>query len=361
MKHAVLVRGSGLLGFIGRAWLSCAILACGSSSSDTEPEPASGDDTDSGSSDDDSTAADTGADSEAPQGESLGGFYLRVTGVQPATALEDEKPAVATLQGSVTAIPTPATTDWVVTFESGECHVHEPRRPFCDPPCEGTQSCAVGDTCADVPANVSVGDVTVTGAANAGMTDSFVMQPLNSTTNSYSAYGDARLVYPPLDEGATLALAAEGGDLEPFAIQATGISVLQLNWDGELPFVPDEPLELSWQPGNNPDARIEVVIDISHHGGTKGEIVCDTEDDGSVEIAGELVTKLIDLGVAGYPEVRVERHSTGYTNLAGNHAVLDISSRQVRLLAIEGLRSCKDDEACEDGEVCRVDSTCGSE
>ena len=41
---------------------------------------------------------------------------------------------------------------------------------------------------------------------------------------------------------------------------------------------------------------MEVLLEISHHGGRKGQLVCRTDDNGSLMIPAELVTELINLG-----------------------------------------------------------------
>ena len=74
----------------------------------------------------------------------------------------------------------------------------------------------------------------------------------------------------------------------------------------------DKPLTLTWTAkGASADSTIHVHLDISHHGGTKGQIECDTADSGSLTIGASLVTQLVNLGVAGFPTVRLTRSSVG--------------------------------------------------
>ena len=65
-----------------------------------------------------------------------------------------------------------------------------------------------------------------------------------------------------------------------------------------------KPIALAWTAPTMPGvARMEIKVDISHHGGAKGKIECDVADTGAVMIPSDLATKLIDLGVAGFPNL----------------------------------------------------------
>ncbi len=285
------------------------------------------------------------------RGESLGQFTLTM---QPE---RDGSEAYATFQGKVWASPVPERDGWETTSSEGDCLIREPVLPQCGDGCDPPAFCAVGDECATEPDTVDVGEVTVWGLANQAMTDSFVMTPLNPTTNQYIASGEARLSYPPLADGDLLTLRAEGGALEPFAIAVRGIAPVHLTVGDELPFEEDTPLELTWELGQTETARVEVRVNISHHGGTKGEIICDVEDTGAVTIEGLLVSRLLELGFAGFPEVEVQRYTESFANVVDDHVVVRMVAYDKRLLSIAGLTSCVDASECAEGEMC-VSSMC---
>jgi len=120
-----------------------------------------------------------------------------------------------------------------------------------------------------------------------------------------------------------------------------------------------KPLPISWTaPGKAGQTRIYVKLDISHHGGTKGMIECDADDTGSLELPSALVTKLLELGVAGYPTIIVARRATGSTTIAQGRVDLVISSQIEQAVVIPGLTSCTADTDCPMGQTCQSDLTC---
>ena len=119
-----------------------------------------------------------------------------------------------------------------------------------------------------------------------------------------------------------------------------------------------EGLLVSWvAPGVEDVSRIHLVLDVAHHGGKKGEIVCDVADTGSFEIPESLVTELVNLGLAGFPTILVTRMAGAAGSLEPDVA-LTIASPIERLVNT-GVTSCTDDTECPDGTTCRVDLTCG--
>jgi hypothetical protein len=107
---------------------------------------------------------------------------------------------------------------------------------------------------------------------------------------------------------------------------------------------------------------VRVVIDISHHGGQKGEIDCELVDSGAADIPAALVDGLIALGVAGFPSLQVIRESVGATVVGQRRIELTLSSSVTRELQIPGLVSCDEPGtkgACPDDQVCQANWTCG--
>ena len=258
------------------------------------------------------------------------------------------------LVGKVSDGPTPPQIVWAVSEESGDCVLEKPRVPFCDPSC-GAGVCVADNECQDYPLAKSVGSVTVTGIANS-TGGSFVMEPV---AGNYQPPAGVTLTHPGFDEGGAVSIATSGGDLAAFTIQTKGIRPLELS-GSTIPLESGKPLSLAWTAAGDPKGSvIHVKLDISHHGGTKGMILCDVADTGSFEIPAALVTKLVALGVAGFPTVVVTRRSTGTAQTALGVVELDIESPVERSVAIPGLVSCSGDSDCTGGKTCRPDLTCG--
>jgi hypothetical protein len=114
-----------------------------------------------------------------------------------------------------------------------------------------------------------------------------------------------------------------------------------------------------WKPPGIPGlSRIRLKLDISHHGGSKGEIDCDAEDTGSLEVPGSLVTQLLNLGVAGFPSFLLTRSSVGSTVIEPGRVDLTVLSDVEHPVDVMGLVSCTDDNSCPKGQTCQTDLSC---
>ena len=79
-------------------------------------------------------------------------------------------------------------------------------------------------------------------------------------------------------------------------------------------------------------------------------------DSGSFDIPEALVTKLLGLGLAGYPTINVNRVSVG---LDAAHPDVSLLLSAALTRAVDtGVRSCQDDAECEDGETCAKVGIC---
>ncbi len=167
-----------------------------------------------------------------------------------------------------------------------------------------------------------------------------------------------RLAFAAVDDNAPVSLTAAGSSYTPaFSLSTAGIAPLTLTSDA-LVLDATAPLALTWTPGANPDARITVRLDISHHGGTRGKIECVTDDDGALAVDAALVDRLLDLGVSGFPTVIVAREHSGNTVLRDGRVDLVVTSIVERAVAIPGLTSCFDDADCAVGQTCQADLRC---
>jgi hypothetical protein len=283
-------------------------------------------------------------------GEVVGTFTVNL--VAPT---ETDPSGHTTLVGKVYDGPTLQQIIWEKAAESGACRLSTPRVPFCETPCGGSAACIEDDMCKPHPTAHSVGTVRVSGIKTTAGATEFSMEPIAKT---YQPSGDVKLPYPAFAEGDTIKVDAAGGDYAAFSISARGVAPLVLPKD-PIALARDQPLALSWTKSSMTGlSSIHVKLDISHHGGTKGMIECDSDDAGSLTIAGELITKLLDLGVAGFPTIIVTRHSDGSTKIAPGTVTLAIASVVETAVEVPGLSSCTEDTDCQSGKSCQSDLTC---
>jgi hypothetical protein len=296
----------------------------------------------------DAASGDVGSDAEADQ--VVGTFNISL--IAP-TAVEPDGHTL--LVGKVYDGPTPSQLIWEPKIEADICRLSTPRVPFCAESCGGSAVCTEDDSCQPYPTAHSVGKVLVTGVKTTSGANTFSMDPVAKT---YQPMAGVKLPFPAFTEGDAIRLDAAGGDFSPFSLTARGVAPLELSED-KLELQPGRAIQLMWSPpGVSGISRIHVKLDISHHGGTKGMIECDTDDRGTLSIADNLVTALLDLGVAGYPTIIVTRHSEGSRRIAPGNVSLTVSSVVEREVKVPGLYSCTGDVECPAGQKCQSDLSC---
>jgi hypothetical protein len=303
-------------------------------------------------------ASDAAVGNDAQAGasqEKVGTFTVRLVGPVPATGGRPATSGHATIGGSVFSAPQPQETIWEMDMEQGGCRLLTPRVPFCETPCmDGV--CVEDDKCQASPMVRSVGTLTFSGLKTSTGASEFQVKSING---SYSTPGDVSLPHPPFDEGDEVRLKAAGeGSVAAFEVAAKGIAPLELT-STAFPLRSGMPLAVAWKaPGMSSVARIEIKLDISHHGGTKGKIECDAADNGSLSIPAALATKLLNLGVAGFPTITIARVSRGSVQSSLGKVDLQVMSDLERAIDIEGLESCADTADCSAGKTCQRDLTC---
>jgi hypothetical protein len=236
--------------------------------------------------------------------------------------------------------------------QEGGCQLLVPKAPFCSPACNvvypnGGGVCIDENTCMPNPAPVSAGTAQVTGMKGGDLT-------VTPTPPSYGYQVTPTLPANACDEGVNVKVSTD-----KFMAQTKCIAPLELSCgpDEKIPVKSGQPVRLSWKkPADTTASRVEIALDISHHGGKKGEIDCDVPDTGSYDIPASLTTKLINLGVAGFPTIVVRRVSKAFpSNEPGVKLQIDASvEREVDT----GVVSCTLDEHCPPGQTCRADLTC---
>jgi hypothetical protein len=295
------------------------ISACGAPSSGTDA----------------GTTGDAGTSSDA--GVLVGTFqllHLVGDGTNPS----------ASLFGKVYDGATPQSLIWEVDTRDGDCELQTPRVPFCATPCGGSAVCVENDTCAPYPTSKGVGTAHVSGVLASSAT--FDMTPI---VNGYQPPASVTLSVPPFADGAAVSISSDA-----FVLNNVGVAPIALT-STNFTLQSGAAFDLAWTPGAPATAaRVKVKLDISHHGGTRGQLLCDTDDDGSLSISGALITRLISLGVAGFPSVIVRRQRVRATG----RVEFVVGSELEHFVTLPGLVSCTDDSECTLPQTCQTDLTC---
>jgi hypothetical protein len=154
-----------------------------------------------------------------------------------------------------------------------------------------------------------------------------------------------------------VALHADGDGYKAFELETRCIAPLEFENSAKLEAARD--LELDWTAPGDPElARIQVKIDISHHGGAKGKVECDTADDGSLTIASALVDRLVEVGVAGFPTIALTRGSSAAADDEPRAVTLSVLESVERSVEVPGVVSCTDSSHCPNGGRCGTNLLC---
>jgi hypothetical protein len=359
MKNRQLLRN-----FVGPAYyLSVVVSIAACSGAEVEPEGAagtSGSGNNSGASSGGSGTSGSGTSGSGTSGSSTSGGTTGsnelIGSFQVQVVSDDADPTTGSTSviGKVNDAPTPSAIIWDVTTEDGTCHLEKPRVPFCDGGC-GDEVCVEDGVCQPYATGHSVGEVKLSGLAVEGSTGPLVLKEI---AKSYQPPAGTMFEYPPFAEGDPVTVQATGGDYSAFNLSAKGVApVVFSSTDFELE--EGKALELTWNGATDPkSSQVHIKLDISHHGGSRGQIVCDADDTGALTISAELMTELIQLGVAGFPSVILTRASIGSAKIEVGRVELAVSSKTERIVTVAGYSSCTADADCPDGEVCQPDLTC---
>lgn len=313
--------------------VAMALVTFGCSSSEPDPKPgASG-----GASSTGGSPSGTGhaAASAIPHREPHGGVNV------------DLAPASDSGAGYTTVIarffdgPTPEASPLKLDSELGDCKLWVPDFPFCSEPC-APDACTADEECTPYPSPLGVGTLTIEGLGPV-----LTLQP-SSTMQVYQA---PSLANPACPAGAPVT--ASASDLQ---LEATCIPQLELSGPDPITVMSGQAVKVSWVAAAA-EARIRIGLDVAHHGGKKGEIDCDVPDTGSFEIPEPLVTKLVGLGVAGYPTINVTRVSRA-VDASRKEVQLLLSSNVVRAVDT-GVKSCQESSQCPQGQACLDTKICG--
>ena len=221
-------------------------------------------------------AAAGGAVAGQPEGEQLheiGSFDVRLVA---ATAMPPV-PAQTAVFGGVFSGPAVSRLRWRKTAEAGGCGLFQPEAPFCDPPCDG-RICADQGTsgnarCVAEPSLRNAGTVRLEGLRGGDGKESPIQ--LLEIQSRYQLPLGLALAYPPFAPGAAVKLSGVGGEVGAFSVSGKGVSPLQVQTADPITVESGKSIELRWTPPAAGEATVvQVSLDLSVHGGTKGKIEC---------------------------------------------------------------------------------------
>lgn len=302
------------------------------------------------------SGGDTGTATGSSDPNILAGtFQIQLIEEKPANGSDPGTPGATTVLGKVYDGAYPAQLVWELDTADGDCKLVKPRVPFCSTPCGGTAVCVEDETCQDYPKAHSAGTVTAKGLQTTDGKSEITMEPV---ANNYQVPVGTTLKYPAFAAGDDVSIHAAGDYYAAFDIATKGIEQLVIT-SATPDLKSGSPIDLAWTaPSKDVGATVHIKLDISHHGGTKGMIECDTADDGAYSISADLVTKLLALGVAGYPTIVLTRRVLGSTTIAPGRVDLVLASPVERTVTVDGLVSCTADTDCPQGQTCQSDLSC---
>jgi hypothetical protein len=250
-------------------------------------------------------------------------------------------PAYSRIWGTMYDGPSPPNIIFKEVMSSGNCKLMQAISPTCA--CGLGYKCVSEGSCMAEPKSINVNRVTITGLKVNKTLTPIVMDPPKS--NYYQMVNNMTLDYPPCTEGDTITLTAAGSDnAGAFKLKVRGITPLEV-LNNEILAEDGKPITLQWKPPTIPDvSTISVRINISYHGGTKGEIQCECPDNGSLTIPGAMLDQLKSYGIAGYPIVEITRRSIGYGEKTKAQVIVECTV--TKLLTIPGVVSCNQNGDC---------------
>jgi hypothetical protein len=278
----------------------------------------------------------------------FGTFKLRLV---PADSITDNA-AYTALEGAINDGPSVPDIVFQEIMKDGECKLFKAISPFCAGGCGSNGKCIAEDSCQPYPSMVSAGKVTVNGLKKSNEKISFTMDP---SSKFFYQMVNVPLDYPPFAEGDSITFVAAGSSsIAPFTVSVRGIGPLVV-LNKEVLLEDGKPITFLWEkPKVAGISTISIRINISYHGGTKGEIQCEGADDGELTVPAALLDKLKTYGIAGWPVADITRKSVVTSESAKVKIITETTFTQG--LTIPGVVSCNENEECPSGNC--VDRKC---
>lgn len=231
-----------------------------------------------------------------------------------------------------------------VTASAGGCSLLEGRKLLCQSACGADQTCGEAGACVKVPTALDLGTVTIDGL-NANV--SLPFEP-KSAMDSVAGYKSGRLGVLDLAPAASLSLRTSGGVVPAFSLRGAGSAPLEVPQD-KVAMEKGKPVVLTWTAAPAVEStRVHIEVDVAKHAFISAVIDCDgVADTGQFEIPASLVSKLLDIGLGGFPMVTMSRRTVDSRDLSVGCVEFATESTTERELAIPGLISCADDDENE--------------
>ena len=234
---------------------------------------------------------------------------------------------------------------WITAADAGGCRLLD--RPTCAPACAEPMFCATGNRCLGTPTLKDMGTLSIQGLA----------VPLELAP--IGRYYSASIVdpFPPAMPDASITAATSGGDYAPFSLEARAVEPLA--FDGaDLSIGHGRSLDVTWTPPTRPGAA-HIVAMVVLQPSVGGPIIeCTFPDTGAASIPASLLDRLIDLGINGYPSLRLLRRTVTSTNIAPGCVELEVDATVRRSLSVDGVTLCSDSTECPPPLTCQPTYTC---
>jgi hypothetical protein len=225
----------------------------------------------------------------------------------------------------------------------GDCILLRRNNPYCEPLCMPGEACDFDGTCIPYPENHDVGVVSVS-----GLLQPVMVEPVPPTF----AYFDTSLMHPPFDPGAPIELTAAGGDYEAFELHGSGVAMIEPAAD-EVSLSTEQAVSVEWA-ATGSEARLRLVLAVDQHGLTPVQLVCESDDTGSLSISAEIITQYLSLGVSGFPSADYYLQTVDSVDITPGCVEFIVRSHRQTALTVEGHTPCDAPSDCPEGQTCDV-------
>ena len=218
------------------------------------------------------------------------------------------------------AAPLPTTQEPVLT--SGDCVLlqGEPIVGWlCDEECPWGESACIDGKCVAYPDRQSTGPLTIDG----------LTEPVTLSVDESGSYvAGGKLPDNLFEPGSEIHVTSPGAAIPALDLQAFGVEGLVTD-TSSYTIDPGEDMVITWEPGTDPHARIQVLLETGWHGSPSlTTIWCETEDDGELVVAAEL-TELFPIPSCGECEGSyISRFTRDFVDFGNGPVELFVASRQ---------------------------------
>lgn len=176
-------------------------------------------------------------------------------------------------------------------LEEGRCRYFQLINGFCDPFCAWDEACNADSVCEPYPLSISSGTLSVEG----------LVIPLEiESVSEYlpGMYWQTDLPADLFEAGAAVVAHSTGGEFPPLFLEAHGVERIEsdIGHDG-LTLEEGTTATISWTPGPDPDAQVELLINgptSQTHGGPLTDIIlCAGTDSGEFTIPALMVDEFL--------------------------------------------------------------------